>query len=198
MKELIAIQTGISAPKGRRNEFGKYNYRNCEDILAAVKPLLKAHDCCLTVSDDIRFIGDRVYVVATAIIRNSAGETAECTGYAREQITKKGMDEAQITGAASSYARKYALGGLFLLDDSDEAADMRPSTEEPRAKTVVETLTQEQEACLRDLLNQGQTYNEAEFCRQAKINKLSELAQSRFRGAFNHAQAIIAKEMEAA
>ena len=199
MKELVAIQTSMAAPKGRTNTFGGYKYRNCEDILAAVKPLLKAQECCLTVSDDIRVLADRVYVVATATIKNGAGEIAECTGYAREQSAKKGMDEAQITGAASSYARKYALGGLFLLDDSDEAADMRPATEEPKGNgkgaKQEDKLTPEEEASLRDLLSQSTSYTEKVFCDQAKIGKLSDLSRARFRGAFNHAQTVISREV---
>lgn len=120
MNKLLAIQTELKAPKGQYNSFGKYKYRSCEDILEAVKPLLKEHECTLTISDDIVEIGGRVYVKATATLR--CGE--ECytnTAYAREPLEKKGNDESQITGTASSYARKYCLNGLFLIDDTKDA-----------------------------------------------------------------------------
>lgn len=113
MKELIAIQSELKAPKGQYNSFGKYKYRSCEDILEAVKPLLKAHECALNLCDDIVNVGDRYYVKATARITNASGESATATAFAREDFDKKGMDGAQITGTASSYARKYALNGLF-------------------------------------------------------------------------------------
>ena len=107
MKELIEIQKKLKAPKGQRNTFGNYNYRSAEDILEAVKPLCAEHGCQLTLSDAIELVGDRYYVRATARIR-TADETVEVTAYARESASKKGMDESQITGSASSYARKYA------------------------------------------------------------------------------------------
>lgn len=117
MKELRSIQTELNAPKNQYNAFGKYSYRSCEDILAAVKPLLAAYNCTLTLTDGIELIGDRFYVRATATLTNDTGDTAKATAYAREDEVKKGMDGAQITGAASSYARKYALNGLFCIDD---------------------------------------------------------------------------------
>lgn len=117
MKELRSIQTELNAPKNQYNAFGKYSYRSCEDILAAVKPLLCAYHCTLMLTDGIELIGDRFYVRATATLTNDTGETASATAYAREDEVKKGMDGAQITGAASSYARKYALNGLFCIDD---------------------------------------------------------------------------------
>lgn len=117
MKELRSIQTELNAPKNQYNAFGKYSYRSCEDILAAVKPLLAEYHCTLTLTDGIELIGDRFYVRATATLTNDTGDTASTTAYAREDEVKKGMDGAQITGAASSYARKYALNGLFCIDD---------------------------------------------------------------------------------
>ena len=120
MKELIEIQKKLKAPKGQRNTFGNYNYRSAEDILEAVKPLCAEHGCQLTLSDAIELVGDRYYVRATARIR-TADETVEVTAYARESASKKGMDESQITGTASSYARKYALNGLFCIDDTKDA-----------------------------------------------------------------------------
>ena len=121
MKELNTIQSLLNAPKGQYNNFGGYRYRSCEDILAALKPLLADTKCTLTISDVICQVGDRFYIKATATLRNEAGETESTTAFAREALTKKGMDESQVTGAASSYARKYALNGLFAIDDTKDA-----------------------------------------------------------------------------
>lgn len=115
-QKLIEIQKELKAPKNQRNSFGNYNYRSCEDIFEAVKPLLNTYGLALIVSDELLQIGERYYVKATAKL--SDGENViENTAYAREEETKKGMDGSQITGASSSYARKYALNGLFLIDD---------------------------------------------------------------------------------
>lgn len=118
--KLVAIQTSLKAPKGQRNNFGNYNYRNCEDILEALKPLLKEHNCTVNLSDDIVMIGNRIYIKATVTLSDGKGEL-QSTAFAREADSKKGMDEAQITGSASSYARKYALNGLFAIDDTKDA-----------------------------------------------------------------------------
>lgn len=120
MQELIAIQSELKAPKSQTNNFGHYNYRSCEDILEAVKPLLKKYDCELILSDEVVMVGTRIYVKATAEI-HSKSDNRKVTAYAREAETKKGMDDSQITGAASSYARKYALNGLFLIDDNKDS-----------------------------------------------------------------------------
>lgn len=130
MKELINIQSFLKAPKDKRNTFGGYNYRSCESILEAVKPLLKAEACTLTINDDIVQVGERYYIKATATLRNSSGESVSATALAREEETKKGMDGAQVTGAASSYARKYALNGLFAIDDTKD-----PDTDEHYKRT---------------------------------------------------------------
>ena len=118
IKRVAEIQRNLKAPKSQRNAFGKYNYRNCEDILTAANPLLGG--LVLTLSDDIIMVGDRIYVKVTANITDGVDEISN-TAFAREALTKKGMDESQITGAASSYARKYALNGLFLIDDTKDA-----------------------------------------------------------------------------
>lgn len=120
MKELNQIQSRLKAPKGQYNRFGGYRYRSQEDILEAVKPLLAEASCTLTVTDEIVPVGNRIYVRATATLKNGAGETETTTAYAREEDVKKGMDAAQITGSASSYARKYALNGLFCIDDTKD------------------------------------------------------------------------------
>ena len=121
MKELITIQSELKAPKTQVNRFGGYKYRKAEDILEAVKPLLAKQKCTLIISDDIVMIGNRIYVKATATIKNENGEFEETTGWAREEENKKGMDGSQITGASSSYARKYALNGLFAIDDNADS-----------------------------------------------------------------------------
>ena len=121
MKELIAIQSELKAPKNLFNKFGGYRYRNLEGILEALKPLLKEQKCQLTLEDDVVELGFRVYVKATATITNDKGESVSTSAYAREAETKKGMDDSQITGTASSYARKYACNGLFLIDDTKDA-----------------------------------------------------------------------------
>lgn len=123
------IQQGLKAPKGNYNNFGKYNYRSCEDILEAVKPLLSEQGCTLVITDDIMLIGDRFYVKATATLTNSEGVKEVATAYAREQETKSGMDSSQLTGATSSYARKYALNGLFCIDDTKDADTMDNTNE---------------------------------------------------------------------
>ena len=117
MKLLNKIQQDLHAPKGQKNEFGGYNYRSAEDILKSVKPLLG--DGWLKLSDEVVEIGGRVYVKATATLFDGE-HTVEASAYAREQASRKGMDEAQVTGAASSYARKYALSGLFSIDNEKD------------------------------------------------------------------------------
>ena len=121
MKELIEIQQKLKAPKNQRNNFGKYNYRSCEDILEAVKPLANASGCSVLLSDTIEQYGDRIYVHATAQLYKDKDNVVTVSAYARESLSQKGMNEAQITGSASSYARKYALNGLFAIDDTKDS-----------------------------------------------------------------------------
>lgn len=118
--KLFEIQQRLKAPKGQYNKFGKYSYRSCEDILEAVKPILEDLECTLVIWDDIVLVGDRYYVKATARLRGE-GTDEIVTAWARESDTKSGMDSSQITGATSSYARKYALNGLFCIDDNKDA-----------------------------------------------------------------------------
>lgn len=144
MKELITIQSELKAPKSQFNKFGGYKYRKAEDILEAVKPLLAKQKCTLTITDDVVFIGNRIYVKATATIKNEKGECETTNGWAREEETKKGMDGSQITGASSSYARKYALNGLFAIDDNADSdttndgqhqeAQQQTQTQQPAAQ----------------------------------------------------------------
>ena len=121
-EKLAAVQRELKAPKGQYNSFGKYKYRSCEDILEALKPVLGKHGCAVTLSDEVVQVGERFYIRATASIMDcESGERAFNTAFAREDADKKGMDGSQITGTASSYARKYALNGLFLIDDTKDA-----------------------------------------------------------------------------
>lgn len=121
MKKLVEVQHELKAPKGQRNKFGNYNYRSAEDILEAVKPLLFKHGLALNISDDIECIGGRVYVKATVTIYGDGKSFLSATAFAREEEAKKGMDSSQVTGAASSYARKYALNGMFAIDDTKDS-----------------------------------------------------------------------------
>lgn len=121
-EKLLKIQSSISVPKSQYNKFGNFEYRSCEDILSALKPLLTQNKCTVTVNDDLVLIGERYYIKSTAtLIDCESGESISNESYAREEESKKGMDSSQITGTASSYARKYALNGLLLLDDVKDA-----------------------------------------------------------------------------
>lgn len=122
LEKLMLVQSALKAPKSQRNSFGKYNYRSCEDILEAVKPHLLEHRLALTMSDDVREIGNRFYVRAIVTIHDvDTHDCMDACAFAREEETKKGMDGSQITGTASSYARKYALNALFAIDDTKDA-----------------------------------------------------------------------------
>ena len=135
MQDLNRIQQALKVPKGQMNTFGNYKYRSCEDILEAVKPLLE--ECTLTINDEIVLIGNRYYVKATARLSKEL-EQVEVSAYARESDTKKGMDESQITGSASSYARKYALNGLFAIDDTKDA-DTQDNSQVQDSSDVLDT-----------------------------------------------------------
>ena len=132
---LAQIQSELKAPKGQRNSFGKYNYRSCEDILEAVKPLLKERGLVILITDDIVQIGERYYVRATATIYDSEGCYISNSALAREELKRTGMDASQITGATSSYARKYALNGLFAIDDTKDADATNKGQDEPKTTT---------------------------------------------------------------
>lgn len=139
---LREIQSKLKAPKGQMNNFGHYRYRSAEDILESVKPLLAENSCSLTISDDIIMVGARIYVKATATLVNEDGESVQTTAFARESENKSGMDVAQVTGAASSYARKYALNGLFCIDDMKD----------PDALNVNKEYTQQADANLETII----------------------------------------------
>lgn len=139
-EKLMEVQAELKAPKGQYNSFGKYNYRSCEDILEGVKPLLSKVGAVITLCDSIEVICDRVYVKATAKFTDVESlESVENTSFAREPVEKKGSDESQITGASSSYARKYALNGLLLIDDTKDAdTDENHNERNAKAKRQVD------------------------------------------------------------
>lgn len=177
------IQHKLKAPKGQYNSFGKYNYRSCEDILEGVKPLLKEHNLALLIDDEIVQIGERYYVKATAKITDGR-EIVSATAYAREPDTKKGMDESQITGATSSYARKYALNALLCIDDTKDA-DTMDNSKKPAQQTQ-ETVYNWQ--TLKARATQG-GISEEELVHYVtetfKVSKPAELKQDHYQQAFN-------------
>lgn len=131
MKELIAIQQELKAPKELQGVGVKYKYRSCESILENLKPLMKKHNCFILLTDNIEEFGSRVYIKATATLANSEGQSVSSTGYAREDESNRLMGVAQLTGSTSSYARKYALNGLFCIDDSKDFDGDKPDQKSP-------------------------------------------------------------------
>ena len=152
-EKLTEVQNELKAPKSKYNSFGKYNYRSCEDILEAVKPILKAKRLAMTVKDDVFNIGDRFYIMATVTVFDcESEEKVTTTAYAREDADKKGMDGSQMTGSSSSYARKYALNGMFAIDDTKDADSWNTHDKDRTVeKKEAERATEEQIAKLRAL-----------------------------------------------
>lgn len=177
------IQHKLKAPKGQYNSFGKYNYRSCEDILEGVKPLLKEHNLALLIDDEIVQIGERYYVKATAKITDGR-EIVSATAYAREPDTKKGMDESQITGATSSYARKYALNALLCIDDTKDADTMDNSKKpvQQAQETVYNWQTLKARATQGGISEEELVHYVTETF---KVSKPSELKQEHYQQAFN-------------
>lgn len=177
------IQHKLKAPKGQYNSFGKYNYRSCEDILEGVKPLLKEHNLALLIDDEIVQIGERYYVKATAKITDGR-ELVSATAYAREPDTKKGMDESQITGATSSYARKYALNALLCIDDTKDA-DTMDNSKKPVQQTQ-ETVYNWQ--TLKTRATQGGISEDdlKHYLKETlKVNESKDMTQELYQQAFN-------------
>lgn len=164
VENFIKIQSELKAPKNQYNSFGKYNYRSCEDILSAAKPLACESGCYINVTDDVVLVGERVYVKATASITDGKNEIS-AVGWAREPLTKKGMDESQITGATSSYARKYALNGLFGIDDTKDAdtdeykKQENKQKDEPKQQPKKEKPSWDDEKKYQDLKDYGERLN---------------------------------------
>ena len=173
-EKLAFIQANLRAPKNQHNSFGKYNYRSLEDISEAVKPILSQVKVTLTISDEPIMIGDRIYIKAVAILTNAEEPTQTIvnTAYARESLTKKGMDDSQITGATSSYARKYCLNGLFCIDDNKDADSMAPETQNLK-------LTEFQAKEISELIQKSGTELSA-FLKYAQADKVENITHDRF------------------
>ena len=182
MKHLIAIQSKLKATKGRWNSFGKYHYRSCEDILESVKPLCAEEGCILLIADEMVLVGERYYIKATATLKTPDGEFS-ATGYARESDDKKGMDASQITGTASSYARKYALNGLFCIDDNKDADtdeyQHEKKSRETKAKPEVKSVAKPElkQKILQICHDKGKEV--AEVLKTAKVDSLDDMSEER-------------------
>lgn len=178
-EKIREVQTQIKAPKSLYNSFGKYKYRNAEGILEAVKPYLSEYNLCLTLNDEIVQVGERYYVKATAAIYDGMGSgSMSVSAYAREAATKKGMDDSQITGTASSYARKYALNGLFLLDDTKDADTDENRIERDNRKAST-TISKVEAKALYSML-QKRNIDVNDFMMERNIKKLSDLSPEEY------------------
>lgn len=167
-EKLSAIQQELKAPKNQRNTFGNYNYRSCEDILEAAKPLCAKYKTALVLVDDIKEIGGRFYVVAQAQLHDCESEAAvAASAFAREPESKKGSDESQITGAASSYARKYALNGLFCIDDTKDADTDESKQQEQKTKGT-KPVCKDCGKSIYPMQHGGKMYSVAEIAENAK------------------------------
>lgn len=194
-EKLAAIQQKLIAPKSQFNAFGKYNYRSCEDILEGLKPCMKEVGAAVTVSDEVVMIGDRYYIKATArLIDTENGQSVENTAYAREADGKKSMDESQVTGSTSSYARKYALNGLFCIDDVKDAdtrdnrqkeAEEQKKFEEEANRTANSLIT---DAKVKALIAQckKEGVEPEKIARLYKVNSLAELTERKFADIHKH------------
>lgn len=196
MSVLTDIQNELKAPKNRYNSFGNYKYRSCEDILEAVKPLLKKYEAVLTIRDDIVEVGGRVYVKAIATF-TSGDVLSEVTAFAREPIEKKKMDDSQITGTASSYARKYALNGLFLIDDTkdadtDEYAAQTQGAEEQEKVAKQKIGKIKAQALEKMLIDSGQ--KPEAFLPIFKVSKLEDLTEEQHYKIVNDLQKFLAEK----
>jgi hypothetical protein len=177
ISRLAEIQRELKAPKNQFNKFGNYKYRSCEDILEAVKPLL--NDLVLTIGDEIVNVGDRYYIKATAVLTNGE-QFVENSAFARESLSKKGMDDAQVSGSASSYARKYALNGLFSIDDQKDSDSLNDDKEEKSPnKRPAYMATKKQVEVITGLIKDG--HIDQEFIKKAlgkEVKKFSELTMT--------------------
>ena len=169
IKKLGALQQELKCNKGQYNDFGKYKYRSCEDILESVKPLLKKLGLTIVLSDTLEYIGERYYIKAVATLYDGDGESISNTAYAREEETKKGMDGSQITGTASSYARKYALNGLLAIDDTKDA-----DTNEFHKQTTEEMITEEQKEAIKKMFTNDDIKDILTNYKKAKLSALTK------------------------
>lgn len=197
-EKLLKVQVELKAPKNQFNRFGKYNYRSCEDIQEAVKPLLSLVKAALTVGDEIVQIGDRYYIKATArFIDCESNDVVENTAFAREEQEKKGMDSSQLTGSTSSYARKYALNGLFCIDDvkDSDTTNVGDSRKTNQGKPVSQMSDAEMQATQEKIASQKIStvkintikkelertgVNEKAICDRYKVNSLSEITEGTY------------------
>lgn len=199
LEKLLYIQSQLKAPKNQRNEFGKYNYRNCEDIQEALKPLANEVKAVVVTGDELVQMGDRFYIKATVQFMDCESEgVIKNTAYAREEFEKKGMDASQITGSASSYARKYALNGLFCIDDvkdadsQDNTGNVKSSTpkvsgnkEQSQNKTVSQRISKKQ---IDELLAECDRIGKSEkaICVLYKIGKFADMDQKQYQSAMKN------------
>jgi hypothetical protein len=174
LEKIIAVQEKLKAPKNQYNSFGKYHYRSCEDILECVKPLCAKNGLLLTISDSIKQVGDRYYVCAEVLVTDAvSGESKSVTAYAREVESKKGMDESQVTGSVSSYARKYALNGMFCIDDTKDSDFSNKHDNQPACeKTKTNHTTTDKRQYLMAIANKAKA--------KSRINDLPLLIKKHF------------------
>lgn len=194
--KLATIQQELNVPKNQYNDYGNFNYRSCEDILEGLKPLLKKVDAAIRISDEIVQIGERYYVKATATLVDLEDESKiSNTAYAREDLAKKGMDGSQITGSASSYARKYALNGLFCIDDvkdsdtSDNQEDEQQKAEEQQKQIAVQKIP---DVKVKALISRCESdgVDTKNILKLYKVNSLADLTEKQFKNINDYWQKI--------
>ena len=178
LDKLISIQQELKAPKGQDNSFGNFKFRSAADILEAVKPILKKHDCAIVLTDGLVELGERVYVQATATLYDYDGVAIKYTnGFAKEALVQKGMNDAMITGSTSSFARKYALNGLFAIDDSKDLA----GEEVPAAKKKLNTKKRLNKVSFEKFISQDMAYFEKHAAKidatKAQQKRIDDLMQ---------------------
>lgn len=189
-EKLLSIQAELKAPKNQHNSFGNFNYRSCEDILEALKPLLHTTRTTVTISDEIINIGTRFYVKATAALHDlETGEIITTAAYAREPENRPKMDDAQATGSSSSYARKYALNGLFLIDDAKDPDFTNTGQQEKQkqnrqtgSRNAVQYVQQSHINAIRAEINRTGA-KEAAVCYQYHIKRLEDMTMQQFKNA---------------
>ena len=177
---LRAVQSALKAPKGQENKFGGYRYRSCEDILEAVKPLLAENGLALIISDEMAMVGERYYVKATATITDGENSIS-VTAYAREPESRKGMDEAQVTGSSSSYARKYALNGLFCIDDTKDPDATNDHGKAKAEESYGHDYTKLAELCARSAAATGMSVDEAKQAFVSTYGNPKRMNDAKFR-----------------
>ncbi len=184
MQKLIEVQAELKAPKNKFNSFGNFSYRSCEDILESVKPLLKAKGLMMTITDEVVNVGSKNYIRATVTIRDGDQKTVSVSAFAREAEAKKGMDDSQITGTASSYARKYALNGMFLIDDTKDADtdEYKEATKkaEPKEETFEDSQISPIKAKTLKALCEEKGTDVKKLCEHYKVKSIDALSMSQY------------------